>query len=76
MKPHDTAVHPVDDGHDLSAVLTFRGVTVTITLRDREYADLSGTDPNTVLVLVDTSETPTNLSVQINDGPTIEGFIR
>lgn len=65
--------------HDESRTIEFRGVRVTVSLRSLEYADLSGTDPNTVVVWIDTdngdADTPIPLSVHINDSDLWEGLV-
>lgn len=67
----DAEIDTRGSGHDVALLVTFRGVTVTITLRSEEYASISGTSPDTVLVMVDEEEDGP-LSVQMNDSDLFE----
>jgi hypothetical protein len=74
---HDAYVTSGGNGQDAAVTIEFRGVTVTITPRSSEMNEIKDTEDGTMLVLVDTAfESPTTISVQINDDPTWEGVIR
>jgi hypothetical protein len=70
--PGGTPVFRAIDGeHDDAVTLSFRGVTVTITLRSDEFAQSSDTSRDTVLVFVDRDDV-LPIAVYVDDAEAFE----